>query len=451
MAAFSSIRTTWQVKRLDSPPADFPPRGGSSICSTEVGLLIFGGASRDQVAFDDLVLCTKVPAKLNTNLEATTNSQEECKKQCKLEWKKIETEGDVPQPRSGHATVSYKNYLFLFGGIDFAEETAFNDLYVLNLSTWTWKYVGETGAEIEARNSHSLAILHSKTTDSSRYHPTGTSCEGADDISGSSSSSSSGGRNITEAYLVVFGGASVEKGPLGDTFYAPLPQQIEEVEEEGFHVHWTELKSSEKSACPSAREMHSTCCNFRPGDITSDNCMGLSSSLFIAGGRGLEVILDDVWELSTVPNVLEGGTSLTPPGAPFQWYQRQDLTLSSGRCAHGSAILDAGNGSMLLSLVGGFTGSSIADDIACVAVESGCGDATQNTKPTQTNWLSTRCGSAIGARFGAAVCAAPKWLLNFKFPDHTPSNVENGGLLLYGGVNAEKDFGDVLLLLPPTR
>ena len=35
-------------------------------------------------------------------------------------------------PRSGHSAVSYGPYLLLFGGIDFAESAAYNDLYVLN-------------------------------------------------------------------------------------------------------------------------------------------------------------------------------------------------------------------------------------------------------------------------------------------------------------------------------
>ena len=36
--------------------------------------------------------------------------------------------------RSGHSAVGYGHYLFLFGGIDFAEEVVYNDLYALNLS-----------------------------------------------------------------------------------------------------------------------------------------------------------------------------------------------------------------------------------------------------------------------------------------------------------------------------
>lgn len=34
--------------------------------------------------------------------------------------------------RSGHSAVAFGRYLLLFGGIDFAEEVAYNDLYALD-------------------------------------------------------------------------------------------------------------------------------------------------------------------------------------------------------------------------------------------------------------------------------------------------------------------------------
>lgn len=44
--------------------------------------------------------------------------------------------GDVPTPRSGHAVAHYGKYMFLYGGINFAEEVAYNDLYVLDTGTY---------------------------------------------------------------------------------------------------------------------------------------------------------------------------------------------------------------------------------------------------------------------------------------------------------------------------
>ena len=55
--------------------------------------------------------------------------------------------------------------------------------------SWEWNYVGEAGVEVVARNSHSMCILD---------------CDGVH-------------------YLVIYGGASPEHGPLGDVVYAQLP------------------------------------------------------------------------------------------------------------------------------------------------------------------------------------------------------------------------------------
>ncbi len=74
-------------------------------------------------------------------------------------WVKKTTKGDVPTVRSGHAVAAFGRMMFLFGGIDFAEEADYNDLYVLNIDTLTWRYVGEAGVEIKARNSHTMAVI----------------------------------------------------------------------------------------------------------------------------------------------------------------------------------------------------------------------------------------------------------------------------------------------------
>ena len=40
--------------------------------------------------------------------------------------------GDIPTARSGHAVTSYGKYMLLYGGINFQEEVAYNDLYILD-------------------------------------------------------------------------------------------------------------------------------------------------------------------------------------------------------------------------------------------------------------------------------------------------------------------------------
>lgn len=132
-----------------------------------------------------------------------------------------ECSGDVPTPRSGHAVAAYGKYMFLFGGIDFAEDADFNDLYVLDtgiffftkikdcplkisgfifvfffpcIDTYCWKYAGEAGVEVAGRNSHSMGVL----------------------------------QQGSQAVLVIYGGASCTLGPLNDTVYAVLPS-VEEI------------------------------------------------------------------------------------------------------------------------------------------------------------------------------------------------------------------------------
>lgn len=63
--------------------------------------------------------------------------------------------------------------------------------------------MGEAGLEIIARNSHSLGVV--------------TSSVGATSIEG----------DKPKNYLVVYGGASSEYGPLGDTVYSELPDAAE--------------------------------------------------------------------------------------------------------------------------------------------------------------------------------------------------------------------------------
>ena len=61
-----------------------------------------------------------------------------------------------------------------------------------SIESLVWRYVGETGAEISPRTSHSCAILTLRSA----------------------------------SYLVIFGGANPEEGPLNDSYYALLPEII---------------------------------------------------------------------------------------------------------------------------------------------------------------------------------------------------------------------------------
>ncbi len=79
-------------------------------------VIIFGGADRNQCHYGDIVV-----SRPSTGFNV---------------WEKIETTGDVPMPRSGHSVAAFGRYMLLFGGIDFAEEAVFNDLYSLNTGSF---------------------------------------------------------------------------------------------------------------------------------------------------------------------------------------------------------------------------------------------------------------------------------------------------------------------------
>lgn len=74
-------------------------------------VIVFGGADREQTHFQDLLV-----------YGGAAGSNFSC----------VKASGDVPMPRSGHAVAAYGRFMFLFGGIDFAEEAVFNDLYILD-------------------------------------------------------------------------------------------------------------------------------------------------------------------------------------------------------------------------------------------------------------------------------------------------------------------------------
>ena len=168
MACFSDPE--FEFRQLTPGVRDLMPRGGASLVASEkYGLIIFGGADRSQGHFNDTAILQKN----------------------KRDWRKRETHGDIPTPRSGHSCICYGKFMFLFGGIDFSEEAAYNDSYVLDLETLEWKYIGEAGIEIAARNSHSLGIIY--------------------------------GNPGTNNYLVIYGGASPDLGPMGETYFAVLP------------------------------------------------------------------------------------------------------------------------------------------------------------------------------------------------------------------------------------
>lgn len=405
MAAFETGKSVkWREICISKGPHEALPRGGSSITPTSLGMFIFGGADRNQQALNDAIVCNTIGAGQPRISKASWKMQEFS-----------ETEGDIPQPRSGHACVAYGKHLFLFGGIDFAEESTFNDLYVLNMETLVWRYVGEAGDEIEARNSHSLGIVRAVE-------------EGED----------SGPMD----YLVVFGGASVEKGPLGDTFYAQLPKDEAELDSDTFFVTWKELKASK---LPKQREMHGT-----SHLSTPDNEF---TSMIITGGRFVDTVLDDAWEL--IATSVDASSSEAAAADPLEWRYRPDLMLDIPRCSHGACIIPSRQG-YLLCMTGGFSGDGLSNELSFLAFTEASSEnsgsapsSSSSSSSSRALWQSCKLASLENGRFGLASCVAPDWLAHAVLDTAETPYRGSPPLCIFGGINQEKDFKDVILLVPP--
>lgn len=450
----------WNCRELSAHVDGIDARGGASLATVGNMIVLFGGADRGQCSFGDLWVCS--------NNET-------------FEWRKVECTGDAPTPRSGHAVTSVDNIMFLFGGIDFSEEAVYNDLYILNTDTWEWSYVGEAGEEVVARNSHSLGIVSSSALESG--------CE-------------------AQRYLVVYGGASPELGPLGDTYYAELPGSFADLP--NLYVTWKKLPDysvdSEDGPSnlsgpvpgpyagpgPGTREMHCTCCHL--------------GRMYINGGRNeVGEVLSDTWALvaasrppsSSPPSQpVEGTTSptptpsLSPDHPPLVWRSLPELTLAAGRCSHGGAVLswvdsEYGADQHLLCVFGGFCGEAgVSGDLSVTLLPTSLSiEMTETSEKGQAiqkdRWRTAKTSKRIPERFGLSLCTAPHWMTTTTplpsttttagargrgVADSTPTSGAGAsaycsvgeakldvgcvcvGLVVFGGINIETDLNDFWLL-----
>lgn len=353
------------------------PRGGASIIQVSDKIIAFGGTDRNQQHFNDVLIYS-------------------CSHKT---FEKMNTYGDCPTARSGHAVASYGIYMFLFGGCDFAEEIDYNDLYVLNSETMEWKYVGEGGVEVLGRNSHSLSVIKSL--------------------------------NGEHNYLIIYGGASSSQGPLSDTIFSLLPNE-EEIANTEFHVTWENLSS----ISPGHREMHSSC--------------SYNSKLYITGGRNVEGnLLADVWCLEEASDGLK-------------WIKLHDQELEVSRCAHAAAVINVptSGSNPLLCLFGGFTGNGeISSKMSIISllptgVDNGRAGDDKLKSPV---WMEATLSKELTGRFGLCACSFSYQRVNSVFKSVVEESVISErelseevvvGFVIFGGVSAEKDFSDLCIFTP---
>jgi hypothetical protein len=56
-----------------------------------------------------------------------------------MEWRKVETKGEIPKPTSQHASIIYDKYLLIIGGTDGLK--LLNDVYCLDLDSLIWRKI----------------------------------------------------------------------------------------------------------------------------------------------------------------------------------------------------------------------------------------------------------------------------------------------------------------------
>lgn len=178
-----SVIYPWSHRRLGLlPPAPFPnepetrgsagmrpspspfPRYGHSVNAmtalhskdgTLGDLYIFGGLVADQIR-NDLYVLNVAPLAPGLPPQAVHNQI--------LTVGLVETRGEVPRPRIGHASVAVGNVLIIWGGDTKTAADPVQDpgLYLLNLTTREWTRVKVSGAMPEGRYGHAAAIVGSR-------------------------------------------------------------------------------------------------------------------------------------------------------------------------------------------------------------------------------------------------------------------------------------------------
>jgi len=102
-------------------------RSGHSFCAANDQIYLFGG--------NDL----RRPPGPNGELYKLDISSSD------FYWKKIESSGRQPEPRSHHTTIVYGNRIILFGGFK-SSSIRFNDVWILDTTTdeWSQPHIGVT-------------------------------------------------------------------------------------------------------------------------------------------------------------------------------------------------------------------------------------------------------------------------------------------------------------------
>ncbi|GAA6036042.1 hypothetical protein JCM8097_006582 [Rhodosporidiobolus ruineniae] len=160
------------LEPVPGPVSPLPfPRYGHSVNplaaaqSSTGDLYVFGGLVQNTVKNDLYVIhCAPPPPPPLSSEKSALASPAAAGPTSPLQVALLETRGEVPGPRVGHASVSVGNVLIVWGGDTKtrAEERQDDGLYLLNLSTREWTRVKTLGRAPEGRYGHAAAMVGSR-------------------------------------------------------------------------------------------------------------------------------------------------------------------------------------------------------------------------------------------------------------------------------------------------
>ncbi|XP_073123814.1 uncharacterized protein [Henckelia pumila] len=205
---FDTVNMIWSELMMKGMPPT--PRDSHSCTTVGDNLFVFGGTDGRR-PLNDLHI-----------LDTSTNS-----------WITPSVRGDGPEAREGHSAALIGKRLFIFGGCGKSENNQiyYDDLYILNTETFSWKSVVPSGTPPSKRDSHTCSSWKNKIIviggeDSCNYYLSDVHILDADTLvwcklntTGQLLSPRAGHTTVTFGKnLIVFGGFSDEQNLYNDIY-----------------------------------------------------------------------------------------------------------------------------------------------------------------------------------------------------------------------------------------
>jgi len=346
-----------------------PGRGGCAAAVVGDACIFIGGADRTPKALDDVWIL-----RFERSMPLTAR------------WirKTTTTRGDEKLPaRSGASATTIGTDVYVFGGQDPSTGVCFNDVVVLDTTSWEWRrlILAESGSP-PPRNGHVACAAF-------------------------------GGKA-----LVIHGGSSPEEGPMGDVHVLNLEEGGEK---------WERPRVAGQA--PEPREMHAGV-SFRVGVDVDASKEPSKEELLVFGGRGREgAVLRDAHVLDV---------------RAMRWTRRGNL--GEALCAHAAAPWRVPGEDFFLkrkpaaAFFGGFDGANLrGSEVSLLEPET-------LAKTVLSGSVSVRCHSPFKspqARFAPSCVAVSLASLAGPGPGTNEATSSIPVLVVFGGLTPTSDLADV--------